>query len=47
MIVTTTNAIEGRARLEADAVLAVDIDDETVGQEMLMVSATRTAVRLG
>jgi uncharacterized protein YbjQ (UPF0145 family) len=35
------------AALSADAVLAVDIDYETVGNNMLMVSASGTAVRLG
>lgn len=35
------------ANLNADAVLSVDIDYETVGQNMLMVSASGTAVRLG
>ena len=33
-------------KLSADAVLAVDIDYETVGQNMLMVSASGTAARL-
>ena len=33
-------------RLGADAVLAVDIDYEVVGNNMLMVSASGTAVRL-
>mgnify|MGYP001101810745 CR=1 FL=1 len=32
--------------LSADAVLSVDIDYETVGDRMLMVSASGTAVRL-
>ncbi|MPZ09005.1 MAG: heavy metal-binding domain-containing protein [Kiloniellaceae bacterium] len=31
----------------ADAVLAVDLDYEVVGESMLMVSANGTAVRLG
>jgi uncharacterized protein YbjQ (UPF0145 family) len=35
------------AALSADAVLAVDIDYESVGNNMLMVSASGTAVRLG
>ncbi len=35
------------AGLRADAVLGVDIDYETVGSNMLMVSASGTAVRLG
>jgi len=34
------------AALGSDAVLSVDIDYETVGQNMLMVSASGTAVRL-
>ena len=39
--------LEGQAaKLDADAVLAVDIDYETVGNNMLMVSASGTAVRL-
>jgi uncharacterized protein YbjQ (UPF0145 family) len=35
------------AELGAEAVLGVDIDYETVGAQMLMVSASGTAVRLG
>lgn len=35
------------AALSADAVVGVDIDYETVGTNMLMVSASGTAVRLG
>lgn len=38
---------EQAAKLSADAVLAVDIDYESVGSNMLMVSASGTAVRLG
>ena len=34
------------AALSADAVLSIDIDYETVGSNMLMVSASGTAVRL-
>ncbi|HEX6249638.1 MAG TPA: YbjQ family protein [Nocardioidaceae bacterium] len=34
------------AALSADAVLGVDIDYESVGEKMLMVSASGTAVRL-
>lgn len=34
------------AALGSDAVLSVDIDYESVGQNMLMVSASGTAVRL-
>jgi uncharacterized protein YbjQ (UPF0145 family) len=33
--------------LGADAVVGIDLDYETVGGSMLMVSATGTAVRLG
>ena len=39
--------IEEARALGADAVIAVDIDYETVGQSMLMVSANGTAVKLG
>jgi len=35
------------AQLGADAVVGVDIDYETVGNSMLMVSASGTAVKLG
>jgi uncharacterized protein YbjQ (UPF0145 family) len=35
------------AQLGADAVVGVDIDYETVGSNMLMVSASGTAVKLG
>ena len=35
------------AQLGADAVVGVDIDYETVGNNMLMVSASGTAVKLG
>ena len=35
------------AHLGADAVVGVDIDDETVGDKMLMVSASGTAAKLG
>ena len=38
--------IEQAVSLGADAVLAVDLDYETVGESMLMVSANGTAVRL-
>lgn len=34
-------------RLGADAIVGVDIDYEVVGQSMLMVTASGTAVRLG
>ena len=37
---------EARAR-GADAVIAVDLDYEVVGESMLMVSANGTAVKLG
>jgi uncharacterized protein YbjQ (UPF0145 family) len=40
--------LEGQAAaLGADALVGVDIDYESVGQNMLMVSASGTAVRLG
>ncbi len=32
--------------LGADAILAIDIDYETIGNNMLMVSASGTAVKL-
>ena len=35
------------AHLGADAVIGVDLDYETVGSSMLMVSASGTAVKLG
>ena len=35
------------SHLGADAVIGVDIDYETVGDKMLMVSASGTAVKLG
>jgi len=35
------------AGLQADAVIGVDIDYEAVGQNMLMISASGTAVKLG
>ena len=35
------------AKLGADAVVGVDIDYESVGDNMLMVSASGTAVKLG
>ena len=38
--------IEGARVLGADAVLAVDLDYEVIGDSMLMVSANGTAVRL-
>ncbi len=38
--------VEQARRLGADAVLGVDLDYETVGESMLMVSANGTAVRL-
>jgi uncharacterized protein YbjQ (UPF0145 family) len=37
---------EQAARLGADAIIGIDLDYETVGQSMLMVSASGTAVRL-
>ncbi len=41
--------VEAARRLGADAVVGVDFDYETIGQNgsMLMVSATGTAVKLG
>jgi uncharacterized protein YbjQ (UPF0145 family) len=33
--------------LGADAILSIDFDYETVGNNMLMVAASGTAVRLG
>jgi len=38
--------VEEARALGANAILAVDLDYETVGDSMLMVSATGTAVRL-
>ncbi|MFQ5467416.1 MAG: YbjQ family protein [Kiloniellaceae bacterium] len=38
--------VEDARALGANAILAVDLDYETVGSSMLMVSATGTAVRL-
>lgn len=38
---------EKATALGADAVVGVDIDYETVGQGMMMVSASGTAVKLG
>lgn len=47
-VASTLEELERQAAgLSADAVLAVDIDYETVGSNMLMVSASGTAVRLG
>lgn len=44
----TIEELEQQAsKLNADAVVGVDIDYETVGNNMLMVSASGTAVRLG
>jgi uncharacterized protein YbjQ (UPF0145 family) len=37
----------GAERLGADAALSIDIDYETVGNNMLMVAASGTAVKLG
>lgn len=45
---TAINEMEEKARaLGADAVVGVDIDYETVGNGMMMVSASGTAVRTG
>jgi len=38
--------VEAARELGADAVIGVDLDYETVGESMLMVSANGTAVRL-
>jgi uncharacterized protein YbjQ (UPF0145 family) len=43
MLITTAPGIEGRTVTEY---LGVDIDYETVGSNMLMVSASGSAVRL-
>ena len=45
----TRDMVEAAQRLGADAVVGVDYDYETIGQNgsMLMVSATGTAVKLG
>ena len=44
----TLEELEEQAKgVGADALVGVDIDYETVGNQMLMVSATGTAVRLG
>lgn len=46
-VAATLDELEQQAAaLSADAVLSVDIDYETVGNNMLMVSASGTAVRL-
>ena len=42
-----SDMVEEAERLGANAVIGVDLDYETVGQSMLMVSANGTAVRLG
>ena len=45
---TALHELEERARAKgADAVVGVDLDYEVVGQSMLMVSASGTAVVLG
>lgn len=45
---TALGELEQRAAaLGADAVVGVDLDYEVVGQSMLMVSASGTAVKLG
>ncbi len=46
MLIVTTGQVEGRG-LGADAIFGVDLDYETVGDSMLMVSVNGTAVRLG
>jgi uncharacterized protein YbjQ (UPF0145 family) len=37
----------GAETMDADAILSIDIDYETVGNNMLMVAASGTAVKLG
>ena len=45
---TALEEMTGAAQaLGADAIIAVDIDYETVGGNMLMVTASGTAVKLG
>lgn len=39
-------AVDDAIRLGANAVVGIDIDYETIGQSMLMVSVSGTAVRL-
>jgi uncharacterized protein YbjQ (UPF0145 family) len=39
--------IERAAAMGADAIIGVDLDYEVVGQSMLMISVTGTAVKLG
>ena len=47
-VAATLQELEEQAgRVGADALVGVDIDYETVGNNMLMVSASGTAVRLG
>jgi uncharacterized protein YbjQ (UPF0145 family) len=36
----------GAETMDADAILSIDIDYETVGNNMLMVAASGTAVKL-
>ena len=43
----TEDMMAAAQRLGADAIIAVDLDFETVGQSMLMVSVNGTAVKLG
>jgi Putative heavy-metal-binding/SpoIIAA-like len=43
----SAGAAKQATKLGADAVVGVDIDYETVGSNMLMVSASGTAVKLG
>jgi uncharacterized protein YbjQ (UPF0145 family) len=46
-VAATLEELEGQAAaLGADAVLSVDLDYESVGGNMLMISASGTAVRL-
>ncbi len=52
MLTVTTDQIEGRRIVEylgivsGDAVVGIDLDYETVGESMFMVSANGTAVRV-
>ncbi len=45
--IAVTEMEEKAQELGADAVVGVDIDYETVGNNMMMVSASGTAVKLG
>ena len=45
--IAVTEMEQEAQQLGADAVVGVDIDYETVGNNMMMVSASGTAVKLG